>query len=220
MNSKTGHQIKQRNTANDVFITPKALSKKAIEIAQEGVGGMGGINIWYDPFRNSGSYYNQFPEPDKYENKWSEILDGRDFFKFTENNWGDMYNGFQGESSCRIICSNPPDSILDDVIKHTIAIKPDVVNYLIGINNLTPRRIEMFEKAGYIQTNFHLCKVFKWYGMSCIVQFERDSHDIPCLTYDRIVWREDEMPENDPNLEEALTQEALAYFENEDSYVD
>ena len=37
---------------------------------------------WYDPFRNSGSYYNQFP--DAVSKEWSEIIDGRDFFQFNK----------------------------------------------------------------------------------------------------------------------------------------
>ena len=37
--------------------------------------------IWYDPFRNSGRYYNNFNEKNK---KWTEILEGKDFFRFDE----------------------------------------------------------------------------------------------------------------------------------------
>jgi hypothetical protein len=178
MNSKTGHKIKKRISPNDVFITPKALSKKAIDMVKKS-SWKHTCPKWYDPFRNSGSYYNQFPCEEVCK-RWSEIIDGRDFFKFSIDDWG---IGF------KIICSNPPYSMLDDVIKHSIALKPDIVNYLLGVNNLTPRRIEMFEKAGYSLTKVHLCKVYKWYGMSCIVQFEKDSE--ACITYDRIVWRED-----------------------------
>ena len=48
----------------------------------------------------------------------------------------------------------------------------------------------------------HICKVFKWYGMSCIVIFEKLEDDDPVfrrvinrfglLSYDRKVWRLDE----------------------------
>ena len=71
MSSSSSHQIKKRDNANDVFITPLELAKKAIDMVdyQENF-------VWYDPFKNSGSYYNQFPS--ECEKEWSEILDGKD----------------------------------------------------------------------------------------------------------------------------------------------
>ena len=55
------------------------------------------------------------------------------------------------------------------------------------MGNLTARRIEMFEDAGYGLTKIHMCKIFKWYGMSFIVQFEKDKTSI--ISFDRIVWK-------------------------------
>ena len=149
MSSSSSHQIKKRDNANDVFITPLELAKKAIDMVdyQENF-------VWYDPFKNSGSYYNQFPS--ECEKEWSEILDGKDFFEF--------------DKDIDVICSNPHYSMLDKVIQKSIELKPSTINYLIGINNLTARRIEMLNKAGYGLTKIHMCKVWKWYGMSIIVQ--------------------------------------------------
>ncbi len=113
-------------------------------------------DIWFDPFKNNGSYYNQFPNENKV---YSEILEGKDFFEFEDN--------------VDIICSNPPYSLLDKVITKSIDLQPKVINYLIGVNNLTARRIEMLEKAGYGLTTLHMSKVYKWYGMSVIVIFEK-----------------------------------------------
>ena len=112
-------------------------------------------DIWYDPFKATGHYYEQFPTENK---EWSEIDQGRDFFKFNKQ--------------IDIICSNPPYSIMNNVIRHSVALKPRIIQYLIGIINLTPRRIQMFEEAGYGLTKLHLCKVHQWYGQSCIVLFE------------------------------------------------
>jgi hypothetical protein len=39
-------------------------------------------------------------------------------------------------------------------------------------------------------TKMHMCKVFKWYGMSVMVQFEKSKNNV--ITYDRQVWREAE----------------------------
>jgi len=167
MSSKTGHKIKKRNTANDVFITPLKLAKKAIDMVEYKPD-----DIWFDPFKNNGSYYNQFPNENK---KYTEILENKDFFDFNEK--------------VDIICSNPPYSLMDKVIKKSIELQPHTINYLIGIGNLTARRIEMFEKAGYGMTKMHMCKVFKWYGMSVMVQFEKSKNNV--ITYDREVWREE-----------------------------
>ena len=49
--------------------------------------------------------------------------------------------------------------------------------------------MEMMEKSGYGLTKIHMCKVYKWYGMSCIVVWEKNKKSI--LTYDRTVWRGD-----------------------------
>ena len=165
MSSNVSHKIKKRNTANDIFITPLDLAKKAISMIE-----YENTDIWYDPFKNTGNYYNQYPNDNKL---YSEILEDKDFFDFEEN--------------IDIICSNPPYSIMDKVIKKSIDLKPRVINYLIGVGNLTARRLEWFENAGYGLTKIHMCKVYKWYGMSFIVQFEKDKESI--MSFDRIVWK-------------------------------
>jgi hypothetical protein len=172
MKSSVGHKIKHREHANDVFITPVALAKTAIAMVGDYVDG----EIWFDPFKGTGNYYNNFPCDDDYK-AYCEITEGLDFFaEVVEMN----------ESG--IICSNPPYSCLDKVLTHSIACRPRVINYLIGINNLTARRLEMMVKAGYGLTKLHMCKVFKWYGMSIIVQFELGEKNM--MTFDREVWRE------------------------------
>jgi hypothetical protein len=167
MTSKTAHTIKKRANPNDVFLTPPELALKAINMV-EGVE----TDIWFDPFKNTGNYYNQFPcaEANK---RYTEILEGKDFFEY--------------EGRVDIICSNPPYSLMDMVIKKSIELRPRVINYLIGINNLTCRRIEMLNEAGYGLTRMHMCKVYKWFGMSCIVQFEKDKENI--ISFDRQVWK-------------------------------
>lgn len=188
MNSKTATKIKQRTTAEvrDVFITPKALALTAIEMAgmslvQASPWNERGFNYWYDPFRNSseGSYYSQFPECQA--KCWAEITEGRDFF--THEPVGDMM------PARLIICSNPPYSMLDKVFQRCIDLSPVVVNLLIGVNNLTARRLEMMENAGYKLTNLHMCKVYKWFGMSFLCNWVKGA-ETSCLGYDRTVWRD------------------------------
>ena len=165
MNSKTNHLIKHRKEPKDVFITPLKLAKYHIDMIQYKP-----ADIWFDPFKNNGSYYNQFPNDNK---KWAEILDDKDFFDFNEK--------------VDVICSNPPYSFIDLILEHSIKLKPKIISYLIGINNLTPKRIEYMEKNKYYITKIHLCKVFNWFGMSIIVVWKKNVKSI--ITYDRIVWR-------------------------------
>jgi len=165
MNSIISTKIKQRTIPNDIFITPPKLAKTAIDMIDYNEN-----DIWLDPFKNDGSYYNQFPNNNK---KWCEILQNKDFFDFDE--------------PVEIICSNPPYSCIDKVLLKSVALKPRVIQYLLGINNLTAKRLEFMEKNNYGLTKIHICKVFKWYGMSCIFQFEKDKKSI--ISFDRYVWR-------------------------------
>ena len=163
--SNIGKIIKKRDVANDIFLTPLPLSKFAIDMIE-----CNSDEIWYDPFKNNGSYYNQFPNENK---KWSEILDGKDFFDFDEK--------------IDIISSNPPYSLIDKVLEKSVSLKPRIIQYLLGQGNVTARRLEYMEKAGYGLTKLHMCKINQWYGMSYIVQFEKNKTNI--ISYDRIVWR-------------------------------
>jgi hypothetical protein len=163
--AQVNHKIKSREVANDVFITPLDLAKTQIDLIDCKVS-----DIWYDPFKNSGSYYNQFPTENKL---WSEILEGKDFFEFNEQ--------------VDIICSNPPYSMIDNILKKCIELKPRIISLLIGINNLTCKRIELMNKNNYGLTKIHFCKVYKWFGMSTIVQFEIGRENI--ISFDRVVWK-------------------------------
>jgi len=163
--NKTNDKIKKRIIPNDIFITPLQLAKNHIDMIQYNKD-----DIWYDPFKNDGSYYNQFPNENKL---WSEILNGKDFFEFNEK--------------VSIICSNPPYSVMDKVLKKSIELNPYTISYLIGINNLTTKRIEYMEKAGYYITKIHLTKVYKWFGMSVIVIWEKNKNGI--IDYDRTIWK-------------------------------
>jgi hypothetical protein len=184
MNSTTAHQIAQRTTARDVFITPTALALTAIQQCEASLPESPNpyhFNYWYDPFRNSseGSYFSQFPESQA--RCWAEITEGRDFF---------THEPVTGLMPARlIICSNPPYSMIDAVLARCIALNPIAINLLLGVNNITTRRLERMEAAGYRLTNLHMCKVYKWFGMSFICNWVRGAQT-SVLSYDRIVWRE------------------------------
>jgi hypothetical protein len=92
MNSKISHNIKKRETPKDIFITPPTLALTHINMISTDYN----EKIWFDPFRNSGNYYNQFPTDKK---EWCEILEGKDFFEFNKN--------------INVIVSNPPYSMIN-----------------------------------------------------------------------------------------------------------
>ena len=167
MKSATSHKIKQRTNANDVFITPLGLAKLHIDLIDEKYNN----SMWLDPCKNIGSYYDQFPETCKKD--YCEILENKDFFDY--------------DSQVNVIVSNPPYSLLDQWIKKSIQLNPDVISYLISQGALTTRRIQIFEKAGYGLIKLHLTKVWQWYGMSYIVIFEKGKESV--INYDRTVWR-------------------------------
>jgi len=96
-----------------------------------------------------------------------------DFFNWTEKvDW---------------IVTNPPYSKIDDYLKHSCEIANKGFSYLLGLHNLTPKRICECEKKGFFITRIHLCKVFKWYGISAMIVWEKNKK--PIINYDRIVWR-------------------------------
>jgi len=167
MSSSINDKIKKRSKSNDVFITPLELAKKHIEMIDYNE-----FDIWYDPFKNSGNYYNNFPNENK---EWSEILEDKDFFTF--------------DKKIDIICSNPPYSIIDKVLKKSVELKPQVISYLIGVNNLTTRRIEYMNKNGYGLKKMRMLKVMDWFGMSFIVYFQKDCEN--CIEIDRKVYHKD-----------------------------
>lgn len=168
MSSDSSHKIKKRDSPNDVFITPLNLAKINIDMIETNES-----DVWFDPFKNNGSYYNQYPTDNK---DWCEILEGKDFFSYG----GDV----------DVICSNPPYSLMDKILYKSCELNPRVIAYLIGVGNLTTRRIEMMENHGYKIVKLHMCKVWKWYGMSFFVVWEKTESD-GIISYDRTVWRED-----------------------------
>lgn len=157
--------IKTRKSPNDVFITPLELAKQHIDMIDYEP-----HEIWYDPFMNDGSYYNQFPNENKV---WSEILEGRDFFDFNDK--------------VDIICSNPPFSMFLKIINKCIELQPRVISLVFSSHNLTPKRLQIMEEAGYGLTKLHMFKVYVWFGITYILQFEKNKPSI--ITYDRNVWR-------------------------------
>ena len=128
--------------------------------------------IWYDPYRNTGNDFNQFPERN---HEWSEILDGKDFFEF--------------DKKVDIVCSNPPYACINQILAKTVELKPKYISYPVGMGNLTTKRLEFMNNHGYHLEKLHMCKIQNWYGMSFIIQFKLGSGK-HCMSFDRVCWKQ------------------------------
>jgi type I restriction-modification system DNA methylase subunit len=167
---KTLYKIQKKTNPNDVFITPLELVKLHCDLVH-----VNENDVIYDPFFGTGNYYNSFKNHFKQNTfLFSEITLGKDFFEFDEK--------------IDVIISNPPYSCIDNVLTKSIQLNPHTISYLIGINNLTTKRIEYMNHNGYGLTTLHFTKVYSWFGMSIIVIFTKDGDN--CISFDRKVHRE------------------------------
>jgi hypothetical protein len=158
MSSEISHAIKHRASANDRFYTPASAVKVHLDKFK---GIIPDDAIILEPFYGKGAYFsemkNYFP---RCELEYTEIDLDSDFFEY--------------KKKVDYIISNPPYSILDRVLEHSVSLKPQVISYLIGFHNLTAKRVEFMNNNGYFISDFHLTKIFKWYGMSLIVTFSNE----------------------------------------------
>jgi len=159
MKSEIAHKIKHRQISNDEFYTPEVLAKKLIGIVP-----LKENDLILSAAYGTGNFYKHFPKNKEYTT---------DFFSWNKKvDW---------------IIDNPPYSILDKWLEHSAEICKKGFAYLLGLHNLTPKRIEMLEKQGFYIKSIFICKVFKWYGISAFIIWEK--HPKGIIDYDRIVWR-------------------------------
>ena len=100
------------NNPNDKIYTPLKISKMIIDMFD-----IKGTVL--DGFMGDGSFYNQYPE--SVSKDWCEIDKGIDFFKYKDKvDW---------------IITNPPYSILDEVLEHSFEIANNIV-YLVPLSKI------------------------------------------------------------------------------------
>ena len=156
MIGKTANRIKNRKTPKDVFYTPEILAKKHIDMIEYNK-----EDIWYDDSRGKGVYFNNFPTKKKY---WSEITENKNLFDF--------------DKPIDIICGNPPYSFINKILQKSVSLKPRIISYLLGQQNLTPHRLKFMKENNYGLTKLHLCKVRGFFGYSAICIWELGKEDI------------------------------------------
>ena len=157
--NNTMNSIKYREEPKDVFLTPPGLAKehiKMIDFMED--------DLWLDPCKNSGNYFNQFPTSKK---DYCEILEGIDFLKY--------------EGEPQIICDNPPYSMLNKWHDKVISLNPRVYATLISFTALTGPRINKFQQAGYGIKKLTYANVSGYFGMTLLVVFKKTTAE-PWIT--------------------------------------
>ena len=150
-----GKGIRTGHKPNDKIFTPLHISKLIIDKFN-----LNGKVL--DPFKGDGSFYNQFPI--NIEKDWCEIDEGRDFFNYTEKvDW---------------IISNPPYSILEEVLEHSFKICDNIV-YLVPLSKVVSsmgriRRIDKFGGVPYIYIIGASKCGFPFGFPCCAIYFKRD----------------------------------------------
>lgn len=143
------------NKPNDDILTPFEISKTIIDMFD-----IKGIVL--DPFKGKGSFYNQYPNHCSKE--WCEIKENKDFFEYNKKvDW---------------IISNPPYSILDEVLEHSFEIADNIV-YLVPLSKIVSSmgRIRKISNYGGVPFIYILsaskCK-FPFGFPACAIYFKRD----------------------------------------------
>jgi hypothetical protein len=159
MISAIGAKIKSKNVPNDIYYTPVELVRQHIELIPKEYHKE--CYKWLDPFYGSGLYYNHYPHSNK---DYTEIEIEKDFFDYKER--------------VDVICSNPPFSLMNRVLEHSISLEPRVISYIMEIINLEPKRIKQMNDAGYGLTYIKVFRVRNWFASTIIAIFEKDKSNI------------------------------------------
>ncbi len=153
--------IKDRKNPNDEKMTPIELAQKLIQF----------VPLMYEdkvlePFRGTGNFYNNFPP--SIEKDWCEINDNRDYFDYDKDyDW---------------IITNPPYSKIQKVLEKMLKEARKGFAILIGVINLTPKRLKLIEDHKFGITLFHICNVSGWFSNSVFLICERNKPSIISFT--------------------------------------
>jgi DNA modification methylase len=151
-----------KNRKNDVIYTPEELAKEIIKVC-----GLVKDDLVLDPFRGKGVFYNNYPNYVKKD--WCEISENRDFLKYTGKvDW---------------IISNPPFSILKEIIPKCIEVSTKGICLILGIHNFTTHRDKLFKDAGFNLTHIEIFNVKSWFGFRCcFIIYEKNKPSINKLS--------------------------------------
>jgi type I restriction-modification system DNA methylase subunit len=158
--------VKNRKEPKDVFYTPLPVAMKLIKMAD-----IKEHEKVLDPSRGLGVFYNNFPNCAAKD--WCEITENKDFFDYNEH--------------VDVIIGNPPFSMWNKWLDHSIKLKPSRICYVIGVLNLSPQRIERMSAAGYKITKIEILNVRDWFSNTLLVVF--DKHGEAVISHDPNVYK-------------------------------
>jgi len=162
MSKKICKKIMNRNKPNDVIYTPKEVALLMIDKCN-----IKEKDKVLDPCLGGGVFYDNFPPCNK---QWCEIEKGKDYFDFNDK--------------VDLVIGNPPYSIWNKWLEHTIKITNKIC-FILGVMNLTPPRLQLLKDNGFGITYFHILKVDWWFSPSFIVIWEKDKNSVIDFTGDR-----------------------------------
>ena len=154
MFSETGRNLKIN--ANDIIYTPKPVALIMIKLCKI----KNGSKV-LDPSKGGGVFYDNLPT--NCIKDYCEITENKDFFDYNDN--------------VDLIIGNPPYSLWDKWIEHTMKITNKFC-YILGCFNFTDARVRKILNNGFGITKIHLLKIDWWYSPSYIVIFEKDKKSI------------------------------------------
>lgn len=117
------------NKPNDKVYTPDKIAKQIIDLFP-----LSGKVL--DAFKGGGAFYNQLPN--YVEKDWCEIDENKDFFDY--------------QDKVDFIISNPPYSILEEVLEHSFEIADNVI-YLLPLSKVVSSmgRIRQIKSYGGVK---------------------------------------------------------------------
>jgi hypothetical protein len=120
-----------------------------------------------EPARGLGNFYRNLPQMVRKD--WSEIRQGRDFFRYWKR--------------VDTVLTNPPfkdrsggDNLFIPFLEHSLEIATKRVMFLINLqcfNSCRPNRLHKYERYGWAMTKIYLYSVRKWWGMYYLVTFTK-----------------------------------------------
>lgn len=154
--------------------TPNEIAKKLVESIdlQEG-------DVVYEPFKGEGSFYNAFPS--NTINKWTELVEGKDYKDFNETyDWVITNPPFklQETTTTRINSFALLLEYFTDRAKKGVAFLAN--DYCFS--TLTPIRIKNLNNKGWFIHNICVCNIKKWRGRYFFITFKKS----PCQFYSAI----------------------------------
>ena len=158
MNTKVGNKIRWKNKdkAKDKVYTPQEVAEDCMDKIRHKIKPHHHL---FEPFYGKGAFYDLFGDNPK---SYTEIDLGLDFFEIPD------------DIEIDYIITNPPYSIMTDIIKKMMKMK-NLKGFGMLVNNLTmtPCRLQTFVDNGFYPTDRYYFKIHSWFGYCDFWFFEK-----------------------------------------------